>query len=235
MPTIGRFSKRWSYNFYPFNLPRLSQIIALDHGCSLKTTILLTSHHKNVAYSRPYNPLDQGIIAIWANWDFSFGVSGGFSYSHTTRIGWKMYLAGVDTSLMLLNFLMVSCLHTIMIRISWRRFVSVRVYCPIHFIPQLGRFPSHHRIFPFLVDFLARVYFMMKWYKIRSCWMEPTNRDNPICLTVVTISSWHTITSKIGWKDKGKWASMTWKEAILAGRSIPFVKLSPQTLSHHCS
>ena len=46
----------------------------------METTILLVSHHKNVAKSKPYNTLGREIIAKCADWDFSFNVNEGFSY-----------------------------------------------------------------------------------------------------------------------------------------------------------
>ena len=79
-PIIGRFSEKWGRNSYPLHLPKWSQIVPSDGGSNLETTILLASHHKNVARSKPYNTLGREIIAKRADWDFSFSVNGGFSY-----------------------------------------------------------------------------------------------------------------------------------------------------------
>uniref|UniRef100_A0A7N2RBY1 Aminotransferase-like plant mobile domain-containing protein n=2 Tax=Quercus lobata TaxID=97700 RepID=A0A7N2RBY1_QUELO len=79
-PIIGRFSEKWGRNSYPLNLPKWSQIVPSDGGSNLETTILLASHHKNVARSKPYNTLGREIIVKRADWDFSFSVNGGFSY-----------------------------------------------------------------------------------------------------------------------------------------------------------
>ena len=79
-PIIGRFSKRWSHNSYPLNLPKWSKVLPPNAGFNLETIILLASHYKNVAKSKPYNILGREIIAKRANWDFSFSVNGGFSY-----------------------------------------------------------------------------------------------------------------------------------------------------------
>ena len=119
-----------------------------------------------------------------------------------------MLLVGVNTSLMRPTFTVLPlppCSHMIMMRISWKHFVSVGVHQPTPFIPQLGKFPSHHGIFPFFVDFLAQVHFMTKWYLMRKSWMEPTTKGDPIYRTVVASFSWHIITFKTCWRDKGKW------------------------------
>ena len=123
-----------------------------------------------------------------------------------------MLLVGVKTSLMRPTFIVLSsppCSHMIMMRISWKNFVSVGVRRPTPSIPQLGKFPSHHEIFPFLVDFLAQVHFMTKWYPTCKSWMEPTTKGDPICHTAVASFSWRIITFKTDWRDKGKWVFMT--------------------------
>ena len=66
-PMIGRFSERWGRNSYPLNLSKWSQVIPSDGGSNLETIILLASHHKNVAKSKPYNILGRKIIAKCAD------------------------------------------------------------------------------------------------------------------------------------------------------------------------
>ena len=79
-PIIGRFSERWGRNSYPFNLSKWSQVVPSDGSFNLETTILLASHHKNVAKSKSYNTLGWEIIAKRADWDFFFSLNEGFSY-----------------------------------------------------------------------------------------------------------------------------------------------------------
>ena len=206
MPIIGRFSERWDHNFYPLNQPRWSQVIPLDGSSNLKKIILLASNHKNIAKSKPYNTLGWEVNERCANWDSSFSVNGGFSYIPLywewleDILGWCKCLLDVThlysvvfASLFTYNYdeklmkafckcwsLATNTIHTSV----WE--ISITPWD----LSILGGIPCTSVFYDEVVPNVQEL-------------------DDPICPIVVATFSWHIITFKTGWRDKGKWAFVT--------------------------
>ena len=77
-PIIGEFSPKWDWDICPPNLPQWSQVAPQNVDAS--ATLLLASHHTNIASTKPSSSLGREIIAGRTNWESSFNVNGGISY-----------------------------------------------------------------------------------------------------------------------------------------------------------
>ncbi|XP_030962365.1 uncharacterized protein LOC115983738 isoform X2 [Quercus lobata] len=60
-PIIGEFSPKWDWDICPPNLPQWSQ--AAPQNVDASATLLLTSHHINIASTKPYSSLGREIVA----------------------------------------------------------------------------------------------------------------------------------------------------------------------------
>uniref|UniRef100_A0A7N2MVQ0 Aminotransferase-like plant mobile domain-containing protein n=1 Tax=Quercus lobata TaxID=97700 RepID=A0A7N2MVQ0_QUELO len=77
-PIIGEFSPKWDWDICPPNLPQWSQ--AAPQNVDASATLLLASHHTNIASMKPYLSLGREIVAGRTNWEYSFNMNGGISY-----------------------------------------------------------------------------------------------------------------------------------------------------------